>query len=54
MFGKLTLSAIPYDNMVTFSAVIGAAFLGLVIMALITYYRKWTYLYKEWLDQPRP
>ena len=49
MFGKLTLSAIPYDNMITFSAVIGAVFLGLVIMALITYYGKWTYLYGEWL-----
>jgi len=49
MFGKLTLSAIPYHNMITFGAVIGAVFLGLVIMALITYYGKWTYLYKEWL-----
>ena len=49
MFGKLTLSAIPYDNMITFSAVIGAVFLGLVIMGLITYYGKWTYLYQEWL-----
>jgi cytochrome o ubiquinol oxidase subunit 1 len=49
MFGKLTLSAIPYHNMVTFSAVVGAVFLGLVIAALITYYGKWPYLYKEWL-----
>jgi cytochrome o ubiquinol oxidase subunit I len=49
MFGKLTLAAIPYDNMITFSAVVGAVLLGLVIMGLITYYRKWTYLYQEWL-----
>jgi cytochrome o ubiquinol oxidase subunit 1 len=49
MFGKLTLAAIPFHNLVTISAVIGAVFLGLVILALITYYRKWTYLYKEWL-----
>ena len=49
MFGKLTLAAIPYDNMITFSAVIGAVLLGLVILGLITYYGKWTYLYQEWL-----
>jgi cytochrome o ubiquinol oxidase subunit I len=49
MFGKLSLSAIPYHNLITISAVIGAVFLGLVIMGLITYYGKWTYLYKEWL-----
>ena len=49
MFGKLTLSAIPYDNMITISAVVGSVLLGLVIMGLITYYRKWTYLYQEWL-----
>jgi cytochrome o ubiquinol oxidase subunit 1 len=49
MFGKLTLQAIPYHNMVTFGAVIGAVLLGLVIVALITYHGKWTYLYKEWV-----
>ncbi len=54
MFGKLTLAAIPYDNMITFSAVIGAVFLGLVIMGLVTYYRKWTYLYREWLTSLDP
>ena len=54
MFGKLTLAAIPYDNMITFSAVIGAVFLGLVILGLVTYYRKWTYLYQEWLTSLDP
>ena len=49
MFGKLSLSAIPYDQPITISAVGGAVLLGLVILGLITYYRKWTYLYKEWL-----
>jgi cytochrome o ubiquinol oxidase subunit 1 len=49
MFGKLTLSAIPYDQPIVMSAVGGAALLGLVILALITYYRKWRYLYHEWL-----
>ncbi|HTY26005.1 MAG TPA: cytochrome o ubiquinol oxidase subunit I [Desulfomonilaceae bacterium] len=49
MFGKLSLSAIPYNEPITITAVAGAVLLGLVIMILITYYRKWTYLYKEWL-----
>jgi cytochrome o ubiquinol oxidase subunit 1 len=49
MFGKLSLAAIPYHNLITMSAVIGALLLGLVILALITYYGKWTYLYQEWL-----
>jgi cytochrome o ubiquinol oxidase subunit 1 len=49
MFGKLSLAAIPFDKPIVISAVGGAVLLALVIMALITYYRKWTYLYKEWL-----
>jgi cytochrome o ubiquinol oxidase subunit 1 len=31
------------------TAVGGSVVLGLIILALITYYRKWTYLYREWL-----
>ncbi len=49
MFGKLSLSAVPYNQPITMGAVVGAVLLGLVIVGLITYYRKWTYLYKEWL-----
>jgi cytochrome o ubiquinol oxidase subunit 1 len=49
MFGKLSLSAIPYHEPITIGAVGGAVLLGLVIAGLVTYYRKWTYLYKEWL-----
>ncbi|MGA7561606.1 MAG: cytochrome o ubiquinol oxidase subunit I [Desulfobaccales bacterium] len=49
MFGKLSLAAIPYDNMIVMSAVGGALLLALVILGLVTYYRKWTYLYQEWL-----
>jgi cytochrome o ubiquinol oxidase subunit I len=54
MFGKLTLAAIPYHNLITISAVAGAVFLGLVITGLITYYRKWPYLYREWLTSLDP
>ncbi len=49
MFGKLSLSAIPYHEPLTIGAVAGAVLLGLVILGLVTYYGKWTYVYKEWL-----
>jgi cytochrome o ubiquinol oxidase subunit 1 len=49
MFGKLNLSAIPYDNPIIMTAVGGTTALALLILSLITYYRKWTYLWKEWL-----
>jgi len=49
MFGKLSLSAIPYQNPIVMTAVGGASLLALTILALITYYRKWPYLWKEWL-----
>ncbi len=49
MFGKLTLAAIPYENPIIMWAVGGSILVGLVILALITYYRKWTYLWTEWL-----
>ncbi|MGA9479929.1 MAG: cytochrome o ubiquinol oxidase subunit I [Desulfobacterales bacterium] len=49
MFGKLSLSAIPFDNPIIMGAVGGTILLALVVLALITYYRKWTYLWKEWL-----
>ncbi len=48
MFGKLSPAAIP-ESLVTLVAVVGSLILGLVILGLITYYRKWAYLYKEWL-----
>ena len=49
MLGKLSLAAIPFDQPIVMGAVGGAALLGLVILGLVTYYRKWTYLYQEWL-----
>lgn len=54
MFGKLTLSAIPYENPITMGAVGGATLLALAILALITYFRKWPYLWKEWLTSLDP
>jgi cytochrome o ubiquinol oxidase subunit I len=49
MFGKLSLSAVPYHSPIVMGAVGGSILLAVVILALITYFRKWTYLWKEWL-----
>jgi cytochrome o ubiquinol oxidase subunit 1 len=49
MFGKLSRSAIPFDNPIIMSAVIGASLLALIIIILITYYKKWGVLWNEWL-----
>jgi len=49
MFGKLTLSAIPYDDPIVMGAVVGSVLLGALILVLITYFGKWTSLWKEWL-----
>lgn len=49
MFGKLTLDAIPYHEpiiMVTVAAIILG---GLALLAAITYFGKWQYLWSEWL-----
>ncbi|NDJ58669.1 cytochrome o ubiquinol oxidase subunit I [Enterobacteriaceae bacterium 4M9] len=49
MFGKLTLDAVPYHEpiiMVTVAAIIIG---GLAVVAALTYFGKWTYLWKEWL-----
>jgi cytochrome o ubiquinol oxidase subunit I len=49
MLGKLTLSAIPFDNPIIMGAVAFSALLGLAILGLITRYGKWGYLWREWL-----
>ena len=49
MFGKLTLASIPWADAIIMNAVVGTIVVALVILALITYFRKWTYLWREWL-----
>ncbi len=49
IFGKLTLDAIPYKNPIVMGA---TAFMGVVTLAIlgsITYYKKWKWLWTEWL-----
>jgi cytochrome o ubiquinol oxidase subunit 1 len=49
MFGKLTLEAIPYHEPIIMGAV-GAMILGgLALFAALTYFRKWKWLWTEWL-----
>ena len=48
IFGKLGLDAIPHDPIVQVTGCFIA--LGAVgLLALITYFKKWTWLWKEWL-----
>ena len=49
MFGKLTLAAIPLHDPIVMGAVVGSIAVGLAILALITYFGKWGYLWREWL-----
>ena len=49
MFGKLSLSAIPYHDPIVMGAVVGSLLAGLGVLGLITYFRKWPSLWREWL-----
>lgn len=49
MFGKLTLSAIPYTNPIVMGAVAFMVICAVAILGGITYLGKWKYLWTEWL-----
>lgn len=49
MFGKLTLSDLPLDDPIIMGAVVSATIAGLIVLGLITYFKKWSYLWHEWL-----
>ena len=49
MFGKLTLSAIPFDQPIVMGTCLVLIVGILAILALITYKRKWTWLWTEWI-----
>lgn len=49
LFGKLTLNAIPFHNPIIMC---GGGFMviaALLIVGSLTYYKKWTWLWKDWL-----
>ncbi len=53
MFGNLTFNALKHDtlqNAAGYSMIFG----GLLIAALITYHKKWIYLWKEWITSLDP
>ncbi|MDF7674496.1 cytochrome o ubiquinol oxidase subunit I [Acetobacteraceae bacterium ESL0709] len=49
MLGKLTLSDIPFDVPILVGTFIGVAVIGIAVLAAITYFGKWGYLWREWL-----
>lgn len=53
MFGKLTLEAFQHDA-VQDAAVLGGLVNGIIIVALITYLKRWKWLWKEWITTVDP
>jgi len=45
----LNLEAIPYHDPIIMSALVGSLLLGVAIVAAITYYKKWGYIWTEWI-----
>src|SRR5689334_12632820 len=49
MFGKLSWEAIPFHEPIVMVTISMIALGGLALFAAITYFKKWTYLWTEWL-----
>lgn len=49
MFGKLTLDAIPFHEPIIMGTLAVVMLLGAALLGAITYYGKWTYLWREWV-----
>lgn len=49
MFGKLTLDSIPYNEPIIMFTYAFIILIGLCLIASITYYKKWKYLWYEWI-----
>ncbi len=47
--GRLALSWVPYGNMFVVGAFVLACVVAAIIVFGLTYYRKWGYLWREWL-----
>ncbi|MEY2170403.1 MULTISPECIES: cytochrome o ubiquinol oxidase subunit I [unclassified Rhodanobacter] len=48
MFGKLSLSSIPFDQPIVMITLLMVAIGGAALLGSITYFRKWGYLWNEW------
>jgi cytochrome o ubiquinol oxidase subunit 1 len=53
MFGRLSWDALP-TSIVTIGGVVGGMFGILAVVALLTYFKKWKWLWKEWLTSLDP
>ncbi|HEY0965521.1 MAG TPA: cbb3-type cytochrome c oxidase subunit I [Candidatus Saccharimonadales bacterium] len=53
MWGRLSLDALP-DNIVTISGVVGGGLAVLAVIAALTYFGKWKWLWKNWLTSLDP
>ncbi len=49
IFGKLTWDAIPFHNPIIMGAGLFMALAALGVLFAITYFRKWSYIMKEWV-----
>ncbi|WP_110656094.1 cytochrome o ubiquinol oxidase subunit I [Salinicola halimionae] len=49
MFGKLSLDSIPFHEPIIMVTVAAIALGGAIVVGLITYYRKWAYLWTDWV-----
>ena len=49
MFGRLTIDALPFYSWVAMGGALVTVFGGLAVMAVITWFRAWGYLWREWL-----
>lgn len=49
MFGKLSWDAVPFHEPIVMVTIAMIALGGLALFAAITYFKKWTYLWTEWL-----
>ena len=48
LFGRLTLDAIPYHEPILIGTFAVAALGGLALLSVLTYFRAWPYLWREW------
>ncbi|WP_239349917.1 cytochrome o ubiquinol oxidase subunit I [Snodgrassella communis] len=48
MFGKLSLDAIPFHEPIVMVTIAAIIVIGLALVGAITYFHKWSYLWKEW------
>ena len=48
IFGRFTLDALPLHEPIVVGTFAGVALLGGALVAALTYYKCWSYLWREW------